>query len=184
MDPLATLDVASAGFARTLALVEPGDWTLPSPNPGWTVRDLVNHVVGGNHRYTLLLTGAPTDQVEALRDLDHLGEDPYDDFVTSAAECAASFRAPGALEAAVHHRHGDRYGAELLVMRIAEHALHGWDLATAIGQEASLDPPVVEVLLDAVEVDPAFFGAPGYAPATVSKRLTGAARLLALTSRR
>jgi hypothetical protein len=66
-------------------------------NPGWTVRDLVNHVVGGNRRYVLLLTGAPTAEVEALRDLEHLGTDPLAAFTLTSAEMVTAFHQPGAM---------------------------------------------------------------------------------------
>ena len=183
MDPHGALDVATAGFARTLALVEPDQWNSPTPNPGWSVRDLVNHVVGGNRRYVLLLTGAPTTAVEALRNLDHLGEDPGESFRTTAAEVAAAFEERGALERVVHHRRGDLYGAELLVMRITEHALHGWDLARAIGADESIDPPVVETILAAVDADPTSIERAGFTPTAGAAELTGVARLLALTGR-
>ena len=59
------------------------------------MRDLVNHVVGGNRRYVVLLTGAPTVEVEALRDLDHLGADPVNAFADDRSEVVAAFHAPG-----------------------------------------------------------------------------------------
>jgi uncharacterized protein (TIGR03086 family) len=183
VDPFGALDVATAGFARTLALVQAGQWEAETPNPGWTVRDLVNHVVGGNRRYALLLAGASTAEVEALRDLDHLGDDPAESFRITAAEVAAAFAMNGALERIVHHRRGDRYGAELLVMRITEHALHGWDLARAIAQDDSIDLPVVEILLAAIEADPASIERAGFVSLPGADDLMGVARLLALTGR-
>jgi uncharacterized protein (TIGR03086 family) len=183
VDGHGALDIATAGFARTLRLVGPGGWNAATPNPGWTVRDLVNHVVGGNRRYSLLLAGAPMDEVEALRDLNHLTDDPHTDFVTTAAEVSAAFRSRGALERAVHHRLGDRYGAELLVMRISEHALHGWDLAHAISQDPTIDLPVVDTLLAAVAADPTSLERSGFTSRSGAEKLVGVARLLALTGR-
>jgi uncharacterized protein (TIGR03086 family) len=183
VDALSALDVASAAFALTLRQVGDDQWDLPTPNPGWSVRDLVNHVVGGNRRYVLLLTGAPTAEVEALREIDHLTTDPVADFTTTTAEIAAAFRRPDALEVIVHHRHGDRYGAELLVMRIGEHALHGWDLARAIGADDTIDPPVVEVMLAAIAADPTSPARAGFAPLPDADQLTGVERLLALSGR-
>jgi uncharacterized protein (TIGR03086 family) len=183
VDAFGALDIATAGFARTLALVQPGQWAAPTPNPGWSVRDLVNHVVGGNRRYVLLLSGAPTEDVEALRELDHLGDDPIESFRATAATVAAAFAERGVLERVVHHRRGDRYGAELLVMRIGEHALHGWDLARAIGADPSIDEPVVETLLAAAAADPTSIERAGYAALPGADNLDGVARLLALTGR-
>jgi uncharacterized protein (TIGR03086 family) len=183
VDAFGAFDVASAAFARTLALVRPEQWDAPTPNPGWSVRDLANHVVGGNQRYLLLLSGAATSEVEALRDLDHLGDDPGARFRRTAAEVATAFAKRGALERVVHHRRGDRYGAELLMMRITEHALHGWDLARAIGQDDSIDFPVVETLLAAIDADPTSVERAGFTSMAGAAGMLGVARLLALTGR-
>ena len=39
-------------------------------------------------------------------------------------------------------------GSMLLGFRTTEYALHGWDLAHAIGVDDSIDPAVLEVLVD------------------------------------
>jgi uncharacterized protein (TIGR03086 family) len=148
------------------------------------VRELVNHVVGGNRRYVLLLAGKPTEEVEALRELDHLGEDPITAFAETSLEVALAFREPEVLARTVHHRLGDRSGQELLVMRIMEHALHGWDLARAIGAEDDIDPPVVHCLLEALQADPALLGRTSLVPVDPPDPATPAQVLLALTGRR
>jgi uncharacterized protein (TIGR03086 family) len=147
-DAYDALDRATAGFRGILAGVSADDWDRPTPNPGWSVRDLVNHVVGGNRRYLILLAGAPTAEVEKLRGGEHLAPDPLTAFDRTSAAVAAAFREPGALEQTVHHRKGDRSGDDLLTMRILEHALHGWDLATAVGADTRIGPSVVTVLLE------------------------------------
>jgi uncharacterized protein (TIGR03086 family) len=182
MDRIGALETATAGFARTLSQVEADHWQLPSPNPGWSVHDLVNHVVGGNRRYVLLLSGASTPEVEALRDISHLTDDPLNDFESTSAEVLAAFRVLGAREQIVHHRAGDRTGEQLLIMRITEHALHGWDLARAIDVDPVIETAVTAVLLDAIESDPLI--AAGFTPLDDAEHATGSARLLALTGRR
>jgi uncharacterized protein (TIGR03086 family) len=152
-DAYDALDRATAGFHDVLVTVSDAGWDRPTPNPGWSVRDLVSHVIGGNRRYVVLLSGAPTVEVEKLRGGDHLGDDPIAAFDETSMEVAKAFREPGALERTVHHRKGDRTGDDLLTMRILEHSLHGWDLATAIDGDTNIDPTVVKVLLERASHD-------------------------------
>src|SRR6476469_2628997 len=147
MDPVDLLVVANDEFARRLRLVGPDDWRRPTPCSEWDVRALVNHVVGANVRYQLLLRGAPTEQVEATRTVDHVGDDAVASFVETADGVVACFRQDGALERIAHHVTGDRTGRELLSMRILDAAVHGWDLARAIGADETLDDDVVASLL-------------------------------------
>jgi uncharacterized protein (TIGR03086 family) len=145
--PLELLVAANDEFARRLRLVKSDDWRRPTPCSEWDVHALVNHVVGANIRYQLLLNGAPPAQVEATRSVDHLGEDALAWFVATADGVVACFRDDGALERIAHHAGGDRTGRELLSMRILDTAIHGWDLARAIGADESLDDDIVTFLL-------------------------------------
>jgi uncharacterized protein (TIGR03086 family) len=183
MDMYAALDGSTEHFAALVHDIGDNQWQLPSPNPGWTVRDLVNHVVGGNRRYVVLLSGAPTAEVEALRDLEHLGDDPLRAFIETATEMTEAFHHPGALEMTVHHRLGDRCGAELLVMRVIEHTVHGWDLARAIGADDRLDPDIVATLLAAFDADPTMLLRSSFPPVQPMAGLDPAQLLLTITGR-
>jgi uncharacterized protein (TIGR03086 family) len=153
-DPLELLVAANDEFAQRLRFVGPDDWRRPTPCTEWDVRALVNHVVGGNVRYQLLLRGAPTEQVEATRTVDHLGDDALASFVATADGVVACFHEDGALERIAHHARGDRTGRELLSMRILDAAIHAWDLACAIGADETLADDVVAFLLaDTADLD-------------------------------
>jgi uncharacterized protein (TIGR03086 family) len=174
---VAALDLLSRahdGFAQRLALVRPGQWAAPTPCTEWDVRALVNHVVGANRRYTMLLHGATTDEVEATRAADHLSGDPVTSFAATAAELTAAFAEPGAMARTAYHRAGERTGAQLLEMRVLDIAVHTWDLARAIGASESLDPGVVAFALtlqdtfDAARQRGAFAPPPGNTPADSS----------------
>jgi uncharacterized protein (TIGR03086 family) len=95
-----------------------------------------------------------------------------------------AFRQSGALTRTVHHRLGDRSGQELLVMRVMEHALHGWDLARSIGAEDDLDAPVVHCLLEVLNADPTLLGRTSFVSVEPIKDATAAQILLALSGRR
>jgi uncharacterized protein (TIGR03086 family) len=146
-DPLELLGVANDEFGQRVRLVGPADWRRPTPCSEWDVRALVDHVVGANVRYELLLHGAPTEQVEATRAVDHLGDDALAAFVGTADGVVACFHEAGALDRVVHHVTGDRTGRELLSMRILDAAVHAWDLARALGADEALDDDVVAFLL-------------------------------------
>ena len=186
---MATLDLLSRaddGFAQRLALVRPGQWAAPTPCTEWDVRALVNHVVGANRRYVMLLHGATTDEVEATRAADHLGGDPARSFAATSAELTAAFAEPGAMARTANHGAGERTGAQLLEMRVVDIAVHTWDLARAIGAGESLDPDVVAFALtlqdtfDAARQRGAFAPPPSKTPADSSAQ----ARLLYLAGRR
>lgn len=144
MDVFDALGRSQHEFASRLAVVKPEDWDRGTPCSEWDVRALVNHVIGGCRRYTMLLHGATPDQTDALRTLDHIGGDPSASLRTAADEMMAAFHEPNALERTVHHPAGDRTGAVLAGMRVVDFTIHGWDLAQAVGADDRLDPELVD----------------------------------------
>jgi uncharacterized protein (TIGR03086 family) len=148
MDAFEALDRSRVEFRRVLAGVGHEHWELATPCEGWDVRELVNHVLGGNVRYTMLLHGAGADEMAATRAVDHIGDDALASFDKSASDVAAAFEESDALERTVHHPAGDRSGFDLLWLRVAEWTVHAWDLARAIGGDETLDPDLVDTLLD------------------------------------
>ena len=177
---------AEDGFTQRLALVCPHQWVAPTPCSAWDVRALVNHVVGANRRYVMLLRGATAEDVDATRAADHLGDDPTASFLATAAELSATIREPRAMERTARHPAGDRTGAQLLEMRVLDVAVHTWDLARAIGADESLDPDVVAFALalqgtfEAGRARGSFAPPPSETPADPSAQ----ARLLHLLGRR
>ena len=144
------LAAANAEFERRLRLVTPDDWHRPTPCTEWDVRDLVNHVIGGNRRHTMLLRGAGPEEVDATRTQDHLGTDAVVEFLATAAVLLTEFRMSGALSRIVCHPIGERTGRELLGMRILDVTVHAWDLSCGIDADRALDPTLVQhALLEA-----------------------------------
>ena len=54
-----------AGFAATVAAVEAHQWDVPSPCEGWSVFDVVDHVVAGERFTVGVLGGASLDDAVA-----------------------------------------------------------------------------------------------------------------------
>ncbi|MEO8694373.1 MAG: TIGR03086 family metal-binding protein [Acidimicrobiales bacterium] len=147
MEPLETLAIARSEFARRLRLVTAADWQRPTPCDGWTVRDLVIHVVGGDRMSAALVRGATREEATAIRKTVDLGDDAVAAFDAEADEIAAAFAEPGAFERTIAHPAGmDMSCPQLLGFRIGDYALHGWDLARAIGADEMLDDALVQEL--------------------------------------
>jgi len=140
---------AGLAFGDRSKLVTAGDWGRATPCDAWTVHDLVNHVVGGNVRYTMILHGEEDNVVLATHDVDALGSDPVGAFWAGLRGLTAAFALPGALAATVRHpKSGPMSGAQLRVLRVSELTIHAWDLARAIGADEGLDGDLVQWLYD------------------------------------
>ena len=139
-NPLARFDRAAAAADAAIAAVRPEQLDAPTPCTEWTVRQLLNHVVGGNKAFASMQTGGgPVD-----RTADHLGDDPVAAFRTSVARLRDVFAADGALEKTVVGPFGEVPGAFLVTMRVNEMMVHGWDVAKATGQHYVCNPVVAE----------------------------------------
>ncbi|WP_052372534.1 TIGR03086 family metal-binding protein [Amycolatopsis taiwanensis] len=142
---------ASAGFERTLRLVCPDRWALPTPCTEWNVRQLVNHMTRGNINYVALLAGGTSAEFLRMRDLDALGSDPIAAYVASARECADAFGQPGALQQILDYPLGRVSGQQALAVRTTDATIHTWDLARALGVDDRLDPDLVAWIDDHLE---------------------------------
>ncbi len=151
-------DDAIARYLRALdrlgAVVEavPAErWDAPTPCSGWSARQLVGHLVDAQGQVLAMLTGedprAPVTGLEALGAL--AGPDPAGSWrrAHQAAVSALSGAAPGA---AVATPLGPRTVEQLLGVALVEPVVHTWDLATATGRPADLDPDAVQALLPGV----------------------------------
>lgn len=145
---LEVLDIAGAGFSTALDQVVDDQWVAMTGNEGQTVRQLVDHVVGGNRMATVILGGGTRADGLAEFARSAADVDIVEAFAVSRQELAVAFAAPGALERTVAHPRMDMPGAQLLGFRITEYGLHGWDLARAVGADDRIDPAVLQALLD------------------------------------
>lgn len=127
--------------AHLVEAVEEEQWSAPTPCADWNVRQLVDHLVAGQHTFAAAMGAespvsalAAEPAPEALRAA----------FRTSAAALVAAFAVPGALERTVRVPAGEVPGVVALRLQVLEHLVHGWDLARALGQKALFDETAVE----------------------------------------
>jgi uncharacterized protein (TIGR03086 family) len=142
-NPLAQFDRAVAVANDVIAAVKPDQLDHPTPCTDWSVRQLLNHLVGGNLMFASIVTDAPRPD----RSVDHLGDDPLGAFQDTVLDLRTLFSADGVLAATYDTPIGRGPGSQLVTMRVVEMTVHSWDLAKATGQSTDLDPELAEECL-------------------------------------
>jgi uncharacterized protein (TIGR03086 family) len=130
---------AVEAFRSLVHQVPDEGWSAPTPCSDWDVRALVNHVAGEELWTVPLLEGSTIADVGTRFDGDVLGPVPVDAVDSAAKAAAAAFEEPGAAERTVHLSFGDTPASEYAMQLIADHVVHGWDLAVAIGADTRID---------------------------------------------
>ncbi|MFP5319015.1 MAG: TIGR03086 family metal-binding protein [Acidimicrobiia bacterium] len=135
----------AAGFTARVEAVPPDRWESPSPCPGWTARNLVEHVAGNCGTF-LGMVGKELPP----------GPDPADDPLgawTSARDAlqaalddpaVATLEYEGAFGRSTLERAVDGFQSLDLIV-------HGWDLARATGGDERIDPGDVHHLFERVK---------------------------------
>jgi uncharacterized protein (TIGR03086 family) len=129
-------------------------WQAATPDEDWSVRNLVNHVVGEDLWAPPLLAGSTIAEVGDRFDGDVLGADPKAAWAAASAEAARAVDEDGAMDRIVHLSFGDFPGREYTLQLFADHLIHAWDLARAIGADERMDAGLVAscaTWFDAVE---------------------------------
>ncbi len=149
----------------------------PTPCPEWNVRALLNHMVAAN---VLFGASARGEQVEpGLFTQDNLAGDASSAFRRSAEQALEAWQQPGVMEQRIFD---GMPGSVAVGIYLIEQLVHGWDLARATGQDATLPQHLCEVALEAAQRLPAdqmrsprVFGpeVPVEADAPVQDRLLG-----------
>jgi uncharacterized protein (TIGR03086 family) len=143
MDVPAMFRAAVAEFGSRVQQIGDHQWAAATPDEDWSVRDLVNHVVGEDRWAPLLLAGSSIAEVGDRFDGDVLGVDPQLAWAVASAEAVRAVEAGGAMGRIVHLSFGDFPGSEYTLQLFADHLIHAWDLARAIGADERLDAGLV-----------------------------------------
>ena len=133
--PLELHDRGLDATAGVVARVRPDQFGLPTPCAAWDVRGLIGHLVEANRMFT---AAAGADPVDVLDD------DPLKAYEVSIQEVRLAWHAPGLLDGEVALPFGTFPGRVAVRMHFVDHLVHGWDLAVATGQDATLDPELAQ----------------------------------------
>ena len=131
-------------FGARVSQIRDDQWEAGTPDTEWNVRDLVNHVLAENLWAPPLLAGSTIGDVGDRFDGDVLGPDPKGSWLAASGDALAAADAPGAMDRTVHLSFGDFPGREYAMQLFADHLIHAWDLARAIGADERLDPELVD----------------------------------------
>ena len=149
---------AMAGFAAVVGEVGPDDWLRDSPCEGWSVFDVVDHVIAGDRFAAIVLDGGTLDAaIGAVVGIDHVGGDAVGATTDAAAGARAGFAGP--LDAEVEHPVGRIPARRFLGFRIMDQLGHTWDVATGIGRPVTLAPDAVAVALEVAATERAMLDA-------------------------
>jgi uncharacterized protein (TIGR03086 family) len=182
MDVLSQLDELGPALAGVVAGISPAQLDDPTPCAQFTVRGVLEHMLGGAAAFAAAFRGEqPPAGGGAPGDGDVLGA-----FGPALTSLVDAIRSPGALDRTVAAPFGEVPGQAFARFVVLDGLVHGWDLATATGQ--AYDPPdalVADVAAFAAEALPPLldgetFGDPTDPPASA----TPIERLAALTGRK
>ena len=147
-DPAGSYAKALDATRRFVAGLEDVDWEAPTPCSEWNVRQLLHHLLYGTVWIDDIFAGKTVEEVGAKYDGDLAGDDVLASYDAAVASAKAAIAKPGAMEQTCHLRRGDVSGADYLTSMFTDSFIHGWDLAKATGQDATLDPELVATALE------------------------------------
>lgn len=179
---------AVAATSEIVAQIRTSQLDQPTPCAGWTVRDLLRHMVGNNCGFAAAVFGGAPDQ-NVWDGLD-LGEDPRPAWESSANTVISAFAAINPKTGSVAMPgYGDVPPGTAVRMHFIDYLTHGWDVAVSIGVEARLDEELCREVLHIAAGWPAGHpaiwgpGAPFGLPIEVSGDAPPSARMLGLLGR-
>ncbi|MGD0881374.1 MAG: TIGR03086 family metal-binding protein [Acidimicrobiales bacterium] len=187
MEPLDALALATSTFVAVLDQVGDDQWTASTPCDEWDVRSLVRHVAMGNEMAVALLDGASQEEARSFIDKEYDGDL---DVLCRATldDQLARMRAVTDWDVVVHHAIGDVPASQLIGFRTGDLALHGWDLATAVGADSRLPEELADYVYIAMLPMEPFIGSIGMfgegPSGSVGEGADVQQRLLDLTGRR
>lgn len=130
---------------RIVGLVGEAHLELPTPCDEFTVDRLLRHMLGfarlAAHAAARTLPDGPR------LELDDGWQDVYSTWVSKAVD---AWEQPGATEGMTSFGDGELPASRAAAIAAFEFALHGWDLAGAIGETYSLDADSARVIEEAV----------------------------------
>lgn len=139
---LENLEKAVSSTRAVLAHVQPTQMDDPSPCAKWSVRELINHIVGVQFFFAGALAGRPPSQESE----DYASGDFLVAYEEGSSAMIARF-ADTSMDETFELPMGKLSGSQLMEIATSETFVHGWDLAKATHQNTNIAPDLAEALL-------------------------------------
>jgi uncharacterized protein (TIGR03086 family) len=115
------------------------DLDAATPCDEWDVRTLMNHMLDTQHYFLGVARGEDVSPPSPIPP-QVLGDDPASDFGRARAEILSSYAEPGVI---------DKTGPSLGIA-FSDQLLHGWDLAQATTQDATMPPGLAQAAYEMI----------------------------------
>jgi uncharacterized protein (TIGR03086 family) len=136
MDPVQLFQRATARAAAVMGGVTPGQLTAATPCSAWSVQQLIDHMTGSTDYLLAALAG---EQPAARRGA------TADDYRAGVAAVLDALARPGALDQRCMSPLAFEWSVgEATAGTFMDNLVHTWDLATATGQDPTLDADLVD----------------------------------------
>ena len=163
MDVVATFEQVLDRTNEVVDRVEPGQLGNATPCTEWSVRDVINHVVGGATMFAECVEqgSIPDDRFGQLMGGDHLGDDYKGAFHAASDRARAAFGGEGALEKIVKLPFGEMPAGAALNIAVMDVMTHAVDIARSTGQKIDDDELLETALTIGRQLITADFRTPG-----------------------
>lgn len=137
-DELASAEAALVVLQQVLRTMTRADSPLPTPCPEFTVRELIEHLL-----HSTMVLG----HMAGARITVHEDTESIEDLVTAVARPALDAWREHGLEGDVALAEGSMRARTAVAVFSIEFLVHGWDFATAVGQEYTVPEPLANYVL-------------------------------------
>jgi uncharacterized protein (TIGR03086 family) len=131
------------------------DLGRPTPCAGWTLHDLLTHMMTQHYGFAAASTG---DGDLAQWHLRPLGDDPVAAYRASAEHVLAAFAAEGVLDRQFPLPEISRAPAfpapKAISFHFIDYVVHSWDVAKTLGVDVTFDPPLLDAALAVAQAVP------------------------------
>lgn len=167
-------------FATRLTAVT--DWSAPTPDSEWNIKDLVTHVIEEQQWVPLLLQGHSVERARILKR--PIGADLPAEWSRYSAAATAAWNSADE-SAPVQLSYDTVTVVDYLKEQVSDVTIHTWDLARAVGVDETIDVELIEGVWTVFAPQQDTLEASGLfaSPVPVPEDASLQSRLLALTGR-